>query len=225
MNLISTDQRRGNNKPTLGINRWIISVIYYNSPFIPPHSPVRAFVRSEASSCSFRGEESRLFLRFRRANFINFLTPESRLIPRHALFAHARVGFLGRGRSIPRYDDIIVSTLAYYKRVTIAVLASLSSPAGMPSPRRGFNCPRGRGTGAPREAWARTEGEDVRARRGTSDSPDDRWRRVLPRIMRQDARLCSSVKTTTGAIVILHGLLDPRLRSTRASLLQDLRRT
>lgn len=143
VNLISTDQRRGNNKPTLGINRWIISVIYYNSPFIPPHSPVRAFVRSEASS--FRGEESRLFLRFRRANFINFLTPESRLIPRHALFAHARVGFLGRGRSIPRYDDIIVSTLAYYKRVTIAVLASLSSPAGMPSPRRGFNCPRGGG--------------------------------------------------------------------------------
>lgn len=147
VNLISTDQRRGNNKPTLGINRWIISVIYYNFPFIPPHSPVRAFVRSEASSCSFRGEESRLFLRFRRANFINFLTPESRLIPRHALFAHARVGFLGRGRSIPRYDDIIVSTLAYYKRVTIAVLASLSSPAGMPSPRRGFNCPRGEGDG------------------------------------------------------------------------------
>lgn len=53
----------------------------------------------------------------------------------------------GRRRSIPRYDDIIVSTLAYYKRVTIAVLASLSSPAGMPSPRRGFNCPRGEGDG------------------------------------------------------------------------------
>lgn len=94
VNLISTDQRRGNNKPTLGINRWIISVIYYNSPS-SPH--ILLFALSfEARRLPAPFEERNLGFSFVSGEFHKFpdpripINPTARVIrPREGWFPRA----------------------------------------------------------------------------------------------------------------------------------------
>lgn len=74
VNLISKDHRRGNNKPTLGINRRIISAT------LPRHH-VRAFLRSSQASSFPRGRGISAFPSFPACEFHKFPDPRIPINP------------------------------------------------------------------------------------------------------------------------------------------------